>query len=55
LKEKEGALISQIYEGSPAEKVDLKVGDIVLNIDGRRLKTARMSPRSVEKKGGAED
>ena len=50
LKEKEGALISQIYEGSPAEKGDLKVGDIVLNIDGKKIKNSQDVVHEVLKK-----
>ncbi len=32
-----GVLISQVYEGSPAEKAGLKQGDIVLKIDGEKV------------------
>jgi serine protease Do len=50
LKEKEGALISQIYEGSPAEKADLKVGDIIVDIDGKKIKNSQDLVREVLKK-----
>jgi serine protease Do len=50
LKGKEGALISQIYEGSPAEKADLKVGDIVLVIDGKKIKNSQDVVHEVLKK-----
>jgi serine protease Do len=50
LKEKEGALISQIYEGSPSEKADLKVGDIIVDIDGKKIKNSQDVVREVLKK-----
>jgi serine protease Do len=50
LKEKEGALIGQIYEGSPAEKAGLKVGDVVIEIDGVPIKGSQDVVREVLKK-----
>ena len=50
MKEKEGALISQVYEGSPAEKAGLKVGDIVVEIDGIKIKNSQDVVREVLKK-----
>jgi serine protease Do len=50
LKEKEGALISQVYEGSPAEKEGLKVGDIIINIDGKAIRSSQDVVREVLKK-----
>ena len=50
LKEKEGALISQLYEGSPAEKAGLKVGDIVIEIDGKEIENSQSVVREVLKK-----
>ncbi len=43
----EGALISQVLEGSPAEKAGLIAGDIVLSFDGKRIKEMRNLPRTV--------
>lgn len=37
MKRPRGALISQILEGSPAEKADLQVGDIILEFNGSPL------------------
>ncbi len=37
LKTAEGVIISDIKKGSPAEKADLKVGDIILEINGERI------------------
>jgi serine protease Do len=50
VKEKEGALISQVYEGSPAEKAGLKVGDIITQIDGKKIKDSQDVVREVLKK-----
>jgi serine protease Do len=36
-KEGKGLLVSQIREGSPAEKAGLKVGDVLVNADGTEL------------------
>jgi serine protease Do len=49
-EEKEGAVISQVYEGSPAEKAGLKVGDIVVDIDGTKIKNSQDVVREVLKK-----
>jgi serine protease Do len=50
LKEKGGVLISQVYEGSPAEKAGLKVGDVIITIDGTEVKTSQDVVREVLKK-----
>jgi serine protease Do len=50
IEEKEGALIGQIFEGSPAEKAGLKVGDIVVEIDGKKIKNSQDVVREVLKK-----
>jgi serine protease Do len=50
VKEKEGALVSQVYEGSPAEKAGLKVGDIVVEIDGKKIKNSQDVVHEVLKK-----
>jgi len=50
LKEKEGALISQVYGGSPAEKAGLKVGDVVVEVDGVKIKNSQDVVREVLKK-----
>ena len=39
LKDGVGILISRIEEGSPAEKADLKVGDLVISADGKRVQS----------------
>jgi serine protease Do len=50
VEEKEGAVISQVFEGSPAEKAGLKVGDIVVEIDGKKIKNSQDVVSEVLKK-----
>ena len=50
LKEKAGALISQVYAGSPAEKAGLKAGDVVIEIDGVKVTNSQDVVREVLKK-----
>lgn len=46
-KSKEGALISQVTEGSPAAKAGLEVGDLVVSLDGTTVKDPRDLSRRV--------
>jgi serine protease Do len=50
VKGKEGALISQVFDRSPAEKAGFKVGDIVTDIDGVAIKSSQDVVREVLKK-----
>lgn len=43
-------VISRIEEGSPAEKADLKVGDLVLSADGKRMKSIEDLIRVIQDK-----
>ncbi len=43
----EGALVSQVIEGSPAEKAGFKVGDIVLKFNGKTLINSSALPPMV--------
>ena len=47
LKEPNGALIAGVSEGSPAEKSGIKPGDIILEFDGKKIKTMRNLPKIV--------
>lgn len=42
-----GALIAQVLPGSPAEKSDLQVGDVVLKFNGREVTTSSALPPLV--------
>jgi serine protease Do len=50
LKEKEGVLISQVYEGGPAEKSGLHAGDVIVEIDGKKVQNSHEVIREVLKK-----
>jgi serine protease Do len=39
VKEGTGLLISRLTEGGPAEKAKLKVGDVIVRVDGKRVET----------------
>ncbi len=50
LKERDGVVISQVYEGSPAEKSGLRPGDIIVEIDGKKVRNSQEVIREVLKK-----
>ena len=39
LNMEEGLYIVEVNEFSPAEKAGLKAGDLIINVDGKRVKT----------------
>jgi len=47
LKEKKGALVSQVVSGSPAEKAGIEQGDIILEFDGKEVSNSQDLPRIV--------
>lgn len=47
LKAKEGALVSQVVPGSPADKAGLKVGDVVVEFDGKKITSHHDLPALV--------
>jgi serine protease Do len=47
LKERKGALVAQVFPGSPAEKAGLKQGDIILEFDGKEVADSKELPRIV--------
>ena len=40
LKESEGAVISEVMPGTPAEKAGLKAGDVIVGLNGKKVKDA---------------
>ncbi len=47
LKEKKGALVSQIFKGGPADKAGLKQGDVIVEFDGKEIADFNDLPRIV--------
>ena len=47
LKKPEGALVASVGTKSPADKAGLKAGDIILEFDGKKIKTMRELPKAV--------
>jgi len=43
-----GAVIEEVRSGSPAERAGLKAGDVVIEFDGERVRSARQLSRLVE-------
>ncbi len=42
-----GALVASIVDGSPANKAGLKIGDVILNFDGKPINNTNKLPRIV--------
>ena len=47
LKDKNGALISEVFENSPATKAGLERGDVIVEFDGKKIVQMRMLPLIV--------
>jgi serine protease Do len=47
ISESEGALVSDVMEGGPAEKAGVKRGDLIISYDGKKVKDNDTLPRLV--------
>ena len=47
MKKTQGALVSKILPGSPAEKADLQIGDIIIEFNGQQIETSGDLPPMV--------
>ena len=47
IKDREGALVGDVMKGDPAEKAGMKTGDIITEIDGKRVKDTHELLRMV--------
>jgi serine protease Do len=50
ISEEEGVIINQIYKNSPAEKADLKTGDVIQEVDGKKVNDAQSLVKEILKK-----
>ncbi len=51
----EGALVSAVVDGTPAEKAGLEAGDLIISIDGKKIKEVRDLTRLVAAAGPKTD
>jgi len=42
-----GVLVSQVYAGSPADQAGIKAGDVIVELDGRRMNNTRQLTNTV--------
>ena len=47
LKDKKGALVSQVFQGGPADKAGIEQGDVILEFDKKEIKDSKDLPRVV--------
>jgi serine protease Do len=47
LKENKGALVAQVFSGSPAEKAGIEQGDVIVAFDGKEIGDSKDLPRTV--------
>jgi len=50
LKEKEGALVGQVYHGTDAEKAGLASGDIIMSVDDKPVKNVGELVKEIQKR-----
>jgi serine protease Do len=47
LQDRSGALVTEVFEGDPADKAGIKQGDIIIEVDGKKIKDTHELLRSV--------
>jgi serine protease Do len=47
---KEGCLVVEVVEGSPADDAGIRAGDIIIRIDGEKISDPRMLRKTIEEK-----
>ena len=47
VKEQNGALVTQVYEGDPADKAGIKTSDIIIGVNGKKVSSSRDLSRTI--------
>jgi len=47
IESREGALVSDVFEGDPAEKAGIKTGDVIVEIEGEKIKDTHELLRAI--------
>jgi serine protease Do len=47
LQDRNGALVTEVFEGDPADKAGIKQGDIIIEVDGKKIKDTHELLRAV--------
>ncbi|MCG6534231.1 MAG: DegQ family serine endoprotease [Syntrophales bacterium LBB04] len=47
LKEKQGALVAEVFKGSPAERAGIEQGDVIVEFGGKQIKESKDLPQVV--------
>ena len=55
IEKQEGVLVTQTYEGDPADKAGIKEGDIIVEVDGTPIDSSRELSRTVAEAGVGSD
>lgn len=51
IEEQEGVLVTQTYEGDPADKAGIKEGDVIIAVEGKPISSSRELSRTVAEAG----
>ena len=47
MKDKNGVLVAQVFEGDPADEAGIKANDIIVNVDGKSIRTGRDLTKTI--------
>jgi serine protease Do len=47
VKEQKGALVTQVYEGDPADRAGIKTSDIIIEVNGKKVSSSRDLSRTI--------
>ena len=47
IKDKKGVLVAQVFEGDPADKAGIKANDIIVEVDGKSIRSSRDLTKTI--------